>query len=321
MITTAYILAAGKGTRLYPFSRVYPKSLLPLLNRPIIVHSIERLIKAGIINIGIIIPNESTQIISQVQGTFPDLDVTWIVQKIPLGTANAVIQIEKHLRDENFIVIAGDSLFSVSFLRALSKVHLDDQNWITLSLEKMNFELMRHSSTVDYRDGRVWGVREKPQTIDETLSDLNSAACYAFSQSIFPYLKRARKSKRNEYELTSVINEIIHGAHPVGGVETDRICHITTPFDLWWYNLQFLRTIKPRDPTGALIGKAVSMSGEVIINRSVIGDHVVIQEGCHQILDSVILSNSVLQRDHKNALVLRDFYQQFSQTQISERFL
>ncbi|MFW9854105.1 MAG: nucleotidyltransferase family protein [Candidatus Thorarchaeota archaeon] len=321
MITTAYILAAGKGVRLYPFSKVYPKSLLPLINRPILFHSIERLLKAGIINIGIVVPTESAQIISQVQGTFPDLEVTWIVQKTPLGTANAVIQVEKHLKDENFIVIAGDSLFSVSFLQTLSKVHLDDQNWITLSLEKMDFELMRYSSTVDYRDGRICGVREKPQTFDDTFSDLNSAACYAFSHSIFPYLKRARKSTRNEYELTSVINEIIRGAHPVGGVKTDRVCHITTPIDLWWYNLQFLRTIRPKDPIGTLIGKAVSVSGEVTLSRSVIGDHVIIQEGCHQIVDSVILSDSVLQRDYKNALVLRDYCQQFSPAQISERFL
>lgn len=312
MITTAYILAAGKGTRLFPYSKAYPKSMLPLINKPILFHSIERLLCAGIETIGIVVPEERFWIMSQVQKTFPDLDVAWVVQKTPLGTADAILQIEEKLHTENFLVIAGDSLFPISFLQNLGTVHLIDQNWITLSLEKMDFELMKASSTVDYRDGRVWGVREKPQILDEVFSDLNSAACYALSRSVFPFLERVEKSIRNEYELTPAINEIIQKNHRVGGVKTDRVCHITTSFDLWQFNLQFLRTENPQDPTGSLIGKTVSIESEVTISSSVIGDHTVIQEGCHEIINSVILSHTVLRQNYQNALVMNDYYRQFS---------
>jgi glucose-1-phosphate thymidylyltransferase len=312
MITTAYILAAGKGTRLYPFSNAYPKSMLPLINKPILFHSIESVLKAGITNIGIVVPIERSWIMSQVESTFPDLDIRWVVQEIPLGTSHAILQVEEELKGKNFVVIAGDSLFHASFLRNLGTIHLKDRNWVTLSLEKMDFELMRASSTVDYRDGCVWGVREKPRIRDEIFSEFSAAACYAFSRSIFPFLRRVEKSIRKEYELAPAINEIIRSKHRVGGVKTDRVCHISTPFDLWWFNLQFLQDSKLKDSKGNLIGKEVSYESDVSITNSVIGDYTTVQDGCYEIRNSVILPHTELTRNCKNVLAMSDHYQQFS---------
>ncbi|MHA2139011.1 MAG: sugar phosphate nucleotidyltransferase, partial [Candidatus Hodarchaeales archaeon] len=41
---SAYILAAGRGSRMYPFSQLISKPLLPIVNIPIILHSIEQLL-------------------------------------------------------------------------------------------------------------------------------------------------------------------------------------------------------------------------------------------------------------------------------------
>ena len=49
------ILAGGKGTRMQPFSSKYPKPILPILNRPLMVHQIEQMVNVGINKIYIVI--------------------------------------------------------------------------------------------------------------------------------------------------------------------------------------------------------------------------------------------------------------------------
>jgi NDP-sugar pyrophosphorylase family protein len=310
MDISAYILAAGKGTRLLPFSQRIPKPMLPLLNKPLIYHSIERLLKAGIANIGIVIKSEDHIITSEVQKAFPDLNTLFIVQKEALGTGHAVLQTKEHLTTEHFLVVAGDSLFSASYLTRLYETHLIENNAITLSLEKMEFKLMKTSSTVDYRNGRVWEVREKPQNESEVLSNLNSAALYVFSKSIFDILKNINKSKRGEFELATAINETIHTKGRVGGVITQRVCHISTPYDLWRFNLQFLCETDIGKVKGNIIGKNVRIDESAIIQNSVLGDNSIVKEGV-SITNSVILPETVVDQDYENSLVQSDYSKNF----------
>lgn len=311
MTVSAFILAAGKGTRLLPFTSDIPKPMLPLLNKPIIHHSIKRLLKAGIHNIGIVIGKNDKKTPQYIQTTFPNLHPVFIVQKEALGTAHAVLQIEKHLNTKNFLVIAGDSLFSASYLAELVATHITEKNAVTLSLEKMVFNLMKHSSTVDYRDGRVFEVREKPQTPEEVLSDLNSAALYVFSQSIFTILKKIEKTKRDEYELATAINEAIYQNHRVGGVITERVCHISTSRDLWHFNLQFLHETDTKTVNENFIGKNVGIDESAVVRSSILGDNSVIKTKV-VVKNSVILSDTIVDQNYENSLVKSDYFECFT---------
>jgi glucose-1-phosphate thymidylyltransferase len=308
MTLSAFILAAGKGTRLYPFSLNIPKPMLPLNNKPIIYHSIERLLKAGIVDIGIVIRKDDHIIPSYIRETFPDFRSSFIVQEEALGTAHAVLQVKKYVSTENFLVIAGDSLFSASYLRKLSKVHLEEDNAITLSLEKMDFDLMQQSSTVDYRDGRVWKVREKPETPADVLSDLNSAALYIFSQSFFSTLEDMTKTKRGEYELVTAINKNIHQGDRVGGLITKRVCHISTSYDLWRFNLQFLNRTQNNKVNGNIIGNNVCFDDSSIIKNSILGNNCVISKGV-TLKNCVVFPNTSIDQNFENSLVKSDYYE------------
>ncbi|MHA1976943.1 MAG: sugar phosphate nucleotidyltransferase [Candidatus Hodarchaeales archaeon] len=307
---SAFILAAGKGSRLYPFSQLISKPLLPLINTPIILHSIERLLLAGIDQISIVIKPEEQQIQKLLNKTYPGTKFNYIVQRKALGTGHAVLQIEKYVEHKDFMVIAGDSLFSGNFLEKLSKIHIYEKNSITLALEEMEFEEMRHCSTVDFHDGQVWNIREKPQTRADIFSNLNSAALYVFTQGIFDIINNTEISPRKEYELASAIKQTINLKKRVGGSIASCVHHISSAQDLWRTNIEFLRDASCKDSNGNLIGKEVNISTPNRVTNSVIGDFCNIHSGV-TVHNSVILPNSVVKHDIKYSLVLSDHIASF----------
>ena len=312
MRISAFILAAGKGTRMLPFTSDTPKPMLPILNKPIISHSIERLIEAQISEIGVVIGKNDQILPSYIKTAFPDLNPYFIKQEQALGTAHAVLQVEKHLTTNDFLAIAGDSLFSASFLKLLCDTHLKEENDITLALEKMEFELMKASSTVDYRNGRVYEVREKPQTPAEILSELNSAALYLFSNSIFDVIKEVNKSIRGEYELVTAVNETISRGGQVGGVLTDRVCHISTTRDLWRFNLQFLQETLKGDTHENLIGNNAIIKKSAVIQNSILGDHTVVEEGVI-LRNCVVFPHTIIEKNHEDALIKLNYAEFFKE--------
>jgi dTDP-glucose pyrophosphorylase len=285
--------------------------MLPILNKPIIFHSIESLLKAQISDIGIIIGKNDQIIPSYISNSFPDLNPCLIKQEKALGTAHAVLQVQDHLTTKDFLVIAGDSLFSSPFLKQLGETHLKKENDITLALERMEFELMRESSTVDYRNGRVFEVCEKPQTPAEILSDLNSAALYIFSDSIFNIIKGITKSIRGEYELVTAINKTIQLGGQVGGLLTERVCHISTTRDLWRFNLKFLYEKLEGEVNGNLIGKNVTIKESAIVKNSILGDNSLIKKGV-VLNHCVVLPDTTIDRNYENSLIKSDYIESFN---------
>ncbi|MFX1505787.1 MAG: sugar phosphate nucleotidyltransferase [Promethearchaeota archaeon] len=312
MSISAFILAAGKGSRMLPITSDTPKPMLPILNKPILFHSIKRLLKAQISDIGVIVRKNDQVIPSSINNHFPDLNPCFIKQEKALGTAHAVLQVQDHLTTKDFLVIAGDSLFSSSFLRKLYETHLKERNDITLALEKMDFALMRESSTVDYRNGRVLEVREKPQSPAEILSDLNSAALYIFSDSIFNIINGIKKSKRGEYELVTAINKTIHLGGQVGGLLTERVCHISTIRDLWRFNLKFLHEKLKGEANGNLIGNNVTIMESATVKNSILGDNSLIKNGV-VLNHCVVLPHTTIDRGYENSLIKTDYVETFNE--------
>ena len=92
MIKNALILAAGKGTRMWPLSENTPKPLLPLGGLPIIERQIQELKKVGVENLYILIGYRMKEISDYLKGRELDVKITYIVQEQQKGTGHAVNQ-------------------------------------------------------------------------------------------------------------------------------------------------------------------------------------------------------------------------------------
>ena len=123
LIRQAVIMAGGKGTRLQPYSALFPKPLMPLGDMPILELLLRRMKAAGVRDV-IIAVNHLRHLIEVYFGDGSDLGLHlhYSDEQKPLGTAGALGNMLPHL-DETFFVTNGDLLTTMDLKRmALSHV-------------------------------------------------------------------------------------------------------------------------------------------------------------------------------------------------------
>lgn len=105
----AMILAAGRGERMQPLTNHTPKPLLPVAGKPLIAHSLERLVKAGCTRVVINCAHLGEQIPATLgDGSDYGLDIVYSHEDPALETAGGIIQALPLLDCEQFVVINGD---------------------------------------------------------------------------------------------------------------------------------------------------------------------------------------------------------------------
>ena len=118
MIKKAIIPMAGKGTRLYPLTYSINKAILPFGNKTIIERQLDLLVNVGIEDVYLIVRPED-DIVSQVGYRYRGLTINYVIQKKPLGLADALQTVAKYLDDEKFLLLLCDVLFDEAIIRRL----------------------------------------------------------------------------------------------------------------------------------------------------------------------------------------------------------
>jgi NDP-mannose synthase len=119
----AVILAGGKGTRLAPYTTIFPKPLVPIGDRPILEIIIRQLVRHGIGDILVSIGHLGELIEAYFQNghrNIPGLDLKYFRESQPLGTAGPLALIPG--LDETFLVMNGDVLTTLDY-QALVRFH------------------------------------------------------------------------------------------------------------------------------------------------------------------------------------------------------
>ena len=201
----AIVLAAGKGKRMN--SRDVNKVVLPLANKPMIVHSIALLENAGISRI-VVVVGFAKKSVMEVLGT----KVMFAEQHKRLGTGHAVVQGLRKMPNEveNILVINGDdsAFYTEEVIKNLAEKHLISNASLTfLTIDKQNpFGLGR---VIRDENENVKAIVEEKDATDmqRKVTEVNPG-CYIFKSSFLrKYLPRVKKSPvTGEYYLTSLID-------------------------------------------------------------------------------------------------------------------
>ncbi|DAC72629.1 MAG TPA: hypothetical protein DSN98_04200 [Thermoplasmata archaeon] len=180
----AIILAGGFGTRLRPFTFTRAKSLLPILNEPMISHLVKTLPKK--VDTVILAVNYRREQIEEYFRTH-DFGKTIIVNEEPepLGTGGAVKFAEKYITG-SFFVLNADIICSLNLTEML-RFHEKKKAVATISLWPV--ENVSEFGVVDIKkDGTITKFVEKPKAEDAP-SDLINAGAYLLEQPVLEYIE------------------------------------------------------------------------------------------------------------------------------------
>ncbi|MBI4581910.1 MAG: NTP transferase domain-containing protein [Planctomycetes bacterium] len=269
------ILAAGRGTRMQPFSERYPKPLLPILNKPLIQHQVEYLRALGVHRVYIVIGHLGHEIaLSLGRGEALGVQIEYVEQRDALGIAHALTQLERRI-ERPFALLLGDIYFetdrSINPLAAMRDRRA--KGFLSVMEESDPRAIQRNFSVSIDDDHRVRRVIEKPRFPN---SRWKGCGVYAFDISFFDALRRTpRSAARNEYELTDAIQTFIDdGAMVTAGAMMTRDINLTFPYDLLVANLSALRLMR----AGNLVAPTARVHPGAQLTNSIIGERVTIEQ-------------------------------------------
>ena len=277
----AIILAGGFGTRLRPLTYTRAKSLLPILNKPMINYIVESLPKE--VNKIILAVNYRRRQIEKFFET-NDCGKEIIVndEPTPLGTGGAVKFAENHITGR-FFVLNSDIIASIN-LEEMIRFHQNNNSASTISLWPV--ENVSEFGVADVKDdGNIVGFVEKPKREDAP-SNLINAGAYLLEPEILDYIETGRLISMEKEIFPQIIRDTnrFYG-YRFSGYWMD-IGRISSYIDVH----KFLMN---RQNIENYIGKNCKISGKLI--NSCIGENVEI--GNNTNLKSTVVYNDTILED------------------------
>jgi UTP--glucose-1-phosphate uridylyltransferase len=237
-VRKAVIPAAGLGTRFLPASKVVPKEMLPVVDRPVIQYVVEEAVAAGIEHI-VIVSAQSKRSLEDHFDTHFELEArlaaagkeqelaelrrlqglaefSFVRQPAPLGNGHAVLCARRMIGDEPFAMLWGDDLVDaeVPVLKQLLAVHEAHGKSVAAVMRVPQADIPKYGVARARPSGpRTYIVDElveKP-SIENAPSDLALVKEYILTPDVFDELERTPVGKGGEIWLTDAIDQMAAG--------------------------------------------------------------------------------------------------------------
>ncbi len=197
------ILAGGKGTRLYPLTKVVSKQLLPVYDKPMIFYPLTTLINADIDEILIIINPYDQELFERLLGDGSKLGIkiSYAIQQKPEGLAQAFLIGKEFIKSSDVALILGDNLFHGDTLIK----HFENSNRRENGSTVFAYPVKKPEryGVAEFDDkGRIIAIEEKPK---KPKSRYAITGIYFFDNSVVEKASRVVPSARGELEITDLI--------------------------------------------------------------------------------------------------------------------
>jgi dTDP-glucose pyrophosphorylase len=172
----AVIMAGGRGERLKPLTNEIPKPMLPVADKPIIEHNIDRLSSYGIKKYYISINYLREKIISYLgDGTKKNIKISYLEEDIPLGTIGAVSQI-REFDNDIILVMNSDILTNINFEDFFFDFKNNNADFSVVSIP---YQVNIPYAVLETKDNHVLKFKEKP-----TFTYYSNAGIYLIRSSL-----------------------------------------------------------------------------------------------------------------------------------------
>ena len=201
------ILAGGKGTRLYPLTRITNKHLLPIYDRPMVTYAVDALVGAGVTELMLVTGGTHAGEFFRLFGDGHEYGVDrlfYAYQEEEGGIAEALGYAERFVRGDRVIVMLADNVLEGSIRPAIENFERQERGARILLAELENDEHLRHLGVPEFDgDGRLIGIVEKPE---DPPSSYAVTGIYLYDEQVFDVIPSLVPSARGELEITDVNN-------------------------------------------------------------------------------------------------------------------
>ena len=196
------ILAAGKGTRLYPASSHISKTLLPIYDKPMIYYPLTTLMSAGIRDIMIIVSKDDKAYFKRLLGDGKQfgISIKYAVQKTQKGIADALLVGEKFIDGDMVALALGDNVFHGEEMYEHLAQAMAESEGATVFCKQVDDPRAFGVAEIDKR-GSVLNLEEKPS---EPKSNWAVTGLYVYDKNACKYAKTLKPSNRGELEITDL---------------------------------------------------------------------------------------------------------------------
>ena len=270
------ILAAGKGTRLYPITKFIPKPLLPIANRPTLAYAFDQLKQMGIQDICVVVGENEPQMREALgDGSAFGITLSYARQLEPKGLAHALSFAKDFVDSDSFVLYLGDAIYDAPF-DAFRK-RFEESGCANLNLVK-EVEDPSRFGVANVEGERIVKLIEKPAQPE---SNLAMAGMYIFGPKIWDAIDGLQPSARGEYEITDAIQRLIDKGETVLAGVYNGTWFDTGTLDSFLETSAYLTKGKP------LIAEDANVKVPEISNKVVIGEGSEVE--CAGIENSVVL--------------------------------
>ena len=159
MLDTAIILAGGFGTRLQTVVSDLPKPMAPVNGEPFLNYQLNYLKHFGVKKVIFSVGYLAEKIQEYYKSEYKGIQITYVKETAPLGTGGGIRLAMEQCTNEFALVLNGDSFFDVD-LHEFSKLHINEDSQISLSLRKVN-DSSRYGTIETDDNDRVISFKEK----------------------------------------------------------------------------------------------------------------------------------------------------------------
>ena len=203
------ILAAGKGTRLYPVTKPVCKPLLPVYDKPMIYYPMSVLMNSGIKDILIITPPDDTKPFIDLLGDGSHLGVkiTYIEQKVQRGIADAFLIGKEFIGNDSVCLALGDNIFYGPFFKRKLRQAAEIVKEGNAAIFGYYVADPRAFGVVEFdSNGNAVSIEEKPS---HPKSNYIVPGLYFYGPDVVDIAEKIQPSARGELEITSINEEYL----------------------------------------------------------------------------------------------------------------
>jgi UDP-N-acetylglucosamine diphosphorylase / glucose-1-phosphate thymidylyltransferase / UDP-N-acetylgalactosamine diphosphorylase / glucosamine-1-phosphate N-acetyltransferase / galactosamine-1-phosphate N-acetyltransferase len=284
----AIILAAGESSRFYPFSN-YHKSLIKIMGKTILEHTLASIKKSGIEDVVIVVADLQDKNLIK-DGKKMGLNIKYVLQKNPTGMGDALLSAEKEI-ESDFFLVAPYHIDFHKFKNLMLDMKKNDSDIVLLTKKIGNPLYLQRTGILKLDGEKVVEIVEKPVLGSEP-SDLGVIAIYLLNKL---FIENLRQTKKENYSFEKSIASFAEKADVRFALTTDENISLKYPWEILSLKDNLFKNIKKYTANTAEIAPSAQILGDVYIDEGAkIMENAIVKGPCYIGKNAYVGTNAIL---------------------------